>query len=143
MPHERSAGAVIYFRTKTGIDFLVLQYYQRHWDFPRGHVEEGETDEVTAIREIREETGLVNLKFIPGFKEQISWWYHRKDEPKPLFKEAVYFLAEADELTVQLSEEHSAFKWLSYNDALQQLTFLNARNVLKKAEEFLAAYEKK
>lgn len=142
MPHERSAGAVIYTDGPTRL-YLVLQYYQKHWDFPRGHVEPGETDEVTAKREIAEETGIDDLTFLLGFREEISWFYRRKDEPKPLFKEAVYFIAPSKKTDVQLSEEHNAFKWLPYAEAMQQLTFINARNVLTRAEAFLTTYEKK
>ena len=47
---------------------LLLQYPQGHWDFPKGHVEEGDDSFIaTARRELSEETGITDLKFIDGF----------------------------------------------------------------------------
>jgi 8-oxo-dGTP pyrophosphatase MutT (NUDIX family) len=137
MPHERSAGVVIYHQEKDQIKYLMLRYIPGHWDFPRGHVEPGEDDEQTARREIKEETGIDGLEILPGFKEKISWFYRKKDEPKPRFKEAVYFLARCSTLSVNLSPEHTAFKWLDFESARKQATFINARQVLDKANKFL------
>lgn len=142
MPYERSAGAIIYHRRQNKVKYLLLEYRQKHWDFPRGHVETGESDEQAARREIREETGLTDLIFTPGFKEKISWFYRIKDDQKPRYEEAVYFLAKCREKAVKLSAEHTAFKWLTFAEAVKQLTFINGRDVLKKAHTFLSEYEK-
>ena len=143
MPHERSAGAVIYHQERNQIKFLLLQYMQKHWDFPRGHVEPGEGEEQTARREIEEETGLNNLEILPGFREKISWFYRKKGEPKPSYKEAVYFLARTSTTSINLSPEHTAFKWLDFADAKKQATFINARQVLDKANKFLTQYHER
>jgi 8-oxo-dGTP pyrophosphatase MutT (NUDIX family) len=139
MPHERSAGAVIFFKSGTEIEYLVLEYYQHHWDFPRGHVEPGETDAAAARREIQEETGLADLEFIPDFQEKTSWFYRRRGAAKPFYKEAVYFLARSQTKEVIISPEHHQHLWLTYAQTLRRITFMNARGVLKKADEFLTA----
>ena len=64
MPREKSAGAII-FRTENGIKYYLLLHYapsepgkRGQWGFAKGHVEEGETEEETARREVAEETGI-------------------------------------------------------------------------------------
>ena len=58
MAKELSSGIVVFFRSKKSIEYLLLKHIQGHWSFPKGHIEEGETLEETAIRETFEETGI-------------------------------------------------------------------------------------
>ena len=104
MVRERSAGAIIYRNVENGIKYLLLHYHYKtyFWDFPKGKIEEGEAEEETARREVKEETGLEALKFVEGFKEKISYFYKR--ERKTVFKTVVYFLVESGEEKVKLSE---------------------------------------
>jgi 8-oxo-dGTP pyrophosphatase MutT (NUDIX family) len=106
-------------------------------------VEPGEDEEQTARREIEEETGLNNLEILPGFREKISWFYRKKGESKPSYKEAVYFLARTSTTSINLSPEHTAFKWLAFTEAKKQATFINARQVLEKANKFLTQYHER
>ncbi len=138
MPKENSAGAIIYSENKDGVhEYLLLHYEAGHWDFPKGHVEENESEEQAARREILEETGIraSDLEFEMGFNEKIKYFYTR--EGQTFFKEAVFFLARADARDVRLSREHTGFAWSNYDDALKQLTYESARKVLRKAESFL------
>ena len=78
MPLERSAGAVI-FREERGKSYYLLLHYQSgHWDFPKGHIDKGEKPVDTARRETAEETGLVDIKLIEGFKEIIKYFKVKK-----------------------------------------------------------------
>lgn len=135
MPKERSAGAVI-FRKFGKILYLMLKYTYKNtfWDFPKGNIEEGETEEETARREINEETGLENIQLVPGFKEKISYFYRR--EGQTIFKEVVYFLAESQKAEVKISEEHSVYEWVDFETAKSRLKE-NSREVLEKANSFL------
>jgi len=136
MPVERSAGTVI-FRRKRGniLYYLLLHYESGHWDFPKGNIEKGEKLEETAKREIEEETGIKETNFIPGFKETIKYFYKRKKEN--IFKTVVFFLVETKTKEIKLSFEHIGFEWLPFEEASQRLTFKNAKQILKKANEFL------
>ena len=138
MPVERSAGAVIYYRQGKKIEYLLLQYLHQHWDSSRGHVEDGETDMMAAQREIREETGLDNLKFLPGFKKEISWFYKKKGLTKASYKEAVYFLAPSKTKKIKISHESLDYKWVTLEHALKLKTFPIVKEVLKEAASFLA-----
>ena len=135
MPIEKSAGAIVFRKKGNEIFYLLLQYEAGHWGFPRGLIEKGETLEETAKREIGEETGIKNLKFLPGFKETIKYFFKWKG--KNILKFVTYFLAQTKEKRVSLSFEHKDFEWLPYKEALEKLTFENSKEVLKKAHQFL------
>lgn len=134
MIKEKSCGVVI-FKKNGEKEFLLLHYPSGHWDFPKGHIEEGEKEEETARREIEEETGIKDIKFHSDFRERIEYYYRR--EKKLFWKEVIFFLAETKTRDVKISHEHQNWQWLPYKKALQRLTFENAKKVLKKAQEFL------
>lgn len=134
MPREISAGAVL-FRHNQEIKYLLLHYESGHWDFPRGGIEKGESEEETARREIWEETGIEDLEFIPGFREKTFWFYRREEET--IYKEAIFLLAQTKTEEVKLSFEHKGYKWLNYEEAEKQLTFKNGKVILEKANKFL------
>ena len=86
MLHEKSCGAVL-FTTEKGIKkFLLVE--SNYFGFPKGHVEENETEQETALREIKEETG-VDATIIPGFRETVNYKL-----PNGNVKEVVFFIAE-------------------------------------------------
>jgi bis(5'-nucleosidyl)-tetraphosphatase len=134
MLNEKSCGAVVYNKTSE-VNFLLLQYEAGHWDFVKGNVEQGENEQQTTTRELREETGIADAKFIDGFKEKITYFYKRQGNT--VLKEVIFFLMEAPNQTVTLSFEHVGYTWLPYEQAMQKLTFKNARDVLKKAYDYM------
>ena len=68
MKEEVSAGIILFNDNK---DFLLLNYPSKHWDFVKGKMETGETEHETALRETNEETGINDVEFLDGFKEEI------------------------------------------------------------------------
>jgi 8-oxo-dGTP pyrophosphatase MutT (NUDIX family) len=141
MPVEKSAGAVIFRQENNKIYYLLLHYPssakapKEYWDFPKGHIEKGEKLEETVKREVEEETGLKDIKFVGGFKEWIKYFF--KFKGKNVFKIVTFLLAETKTKKVKVSFEHLGYEWLSYEEALKQLTFNNAKEILKKANDFL------
>lgn len=134
MLNEKSCGAVVYSKNSE-VNYLLLQYEAGHWDFVKGNVEEGETEKDTTTRELQEETGIVDTKFIDGFREKISYFYKRQGAT--IYKEVVFFLMETNTTNVKISFEHIDFEWLPYERAMEKLTFKNARDVLQKAHAFM------
>lgn len=134
MIKQKSCGAIISLKDKE-IKYLILQYGLSHWDFPRGLIENDETEQEAALREVEEETGLKNVKIIPGFKEKINFFFREKGEL--IMKEAIYFLVQSKTKDVKLSYEHLNYSWLNYDDALEKLTFKKSKEILKKANNFL------
>ena len=148
MPVEKSAGAITFrkdFNPPTALPpkrapgkifYLLLHYQAGHWDFLKGNIEKGEKLEDTVKREVKEETGIENIKFVPKFEEVIKYFYKLKG--KNIFKIVTFFLAETEAKKVKISWEHIGYKWLPYQEALEQLTFKNAKGILKKANDFLS-----
>jgi bis(5'-nucleosidyl)-tetraphosphatase len=132
--NEKSCGAVVFARTPE-IMFLLLHYDAGHWDFVKGNVESNESEKDTAFRELKEETGIVDAKFIEGFRQKIDYFYKRQGTA--VYKEVVFFLMETQTVEVVLSFEHIGCDWLDYQHALDRLTFRNAKYVLQKAYALL------
>lgn len=138
---EKSAGAVMFKKTGEKIEYLLLKYpssaktKKAYWDLPKGHIEEGENEIDTVKREVEEETGLKDIEIIEGFKQSIKYFF--RWEEKNIFKIVVFYLAEAKSGEVKISEEHIGYQWLPYEQAIKQLTFKNAKEVVKKADDFL------
>ena len=135
MSSEKSCGAVIFRRNGTN-KYLLLHYEGGHWDFVKGHVEKDENERQTTLRETEEETGLTDLKFIEGYREAISYFYRRSG--RTVRKEVVFYLLESSVENVRLSREHVGFDWLTYDRAMERLTYKNAKDTLQKAHDYLA-----
>lgn len=141
MPVERSAGAVIFRKEGKNVLYLLLHYPssakapKEYWDFPKGHIEKGEKIEETIKREVREETGLDDIRLVEDFKEWIKYFF--KFKGKNVFKIVTFLLAETKTKEVKVSFEHLGYEWLSYEKALEKLTFKNAKEILKKANQYL------
>lgn len=144
MSYERSIGAIIIKRgepPRAEPHFLLLRYPGGYWEFPRGHVEAGERELVTARREISEETGITALRFLPGFRERYRFHFRRGQ--KLITKDAVIYLAEVPRWAVRISDEHFGYVWLTYREAVRHLSFENARQVLRRAATFLSGAAKR
>ncbi len=123
------------FRVNNGeLEFLLLQYPHGHWELPKGKIEKGESKQEAAMRELKEETGL-DAELIPGYEEQLEYFFKHAGE---LNKKTVYFfVGRALSQEVTLSDEHIGYTWLPFDQALERLTFDNAKKLLTKAHTFL------
>ena len=140
---EKSCGVVLFSKQKV----LLLQHatgqkegewdLQGHWDFPKGHVDKGETEIETATRELEEETGIKNIILLDNFRKTINYKIQKRD--RKISKEVVFFIATTVETEINLSHEHVDYGWFDFTSALKQLTYDNARSVLSEAIIF---YEK-
>ena len=116
--------------------FLLLQYPQGHWSFPKGHVEKGDADHhSTASRELTEETGITDITIDAEWTQRTEYTFFRKGRETP--KEVFWYLAETDELEVNLSQEHNNYLWLQFNEAEEQITFEQEKELLRSARRYL------
>jgi len=132
---EHSAGIVV----KKDGEYLLLHYEAGHWDLPKGKVEQNESDEQAALRELEEETGITDVTLIPEFEETIHYFFKR--EGQTISKDVIFFLGKVDVKDITLSHEHKEFEWLPLNQALEKVTFESAKEVLRKADAFLNSHE--
>ncbi|MDR2203679.1 MAG: NUDIX domain-containing protein [Nitrososphaerota archaeon] len=135
MINEKSCGAIVHLKKASEIFYLLLHYEAGHWDFVKGNIELNETEKETTIRELREETGIIDAHFIDGFREQIEYYYRRQGQT--VHKQVVFYLMETNTEIVTISFEHIDSIWLNYTRALEQLSFKNEKDLLKKANEYL------
>ncbi len=145
---EISVGSVVFRELPTGVrEYLLLQYPSGHFDFAKGHVEEGETEEMTLRRETVEETGLSSLEIIDT-RMSIEYFYVAKGNEAEkrraagrgtwIFKQVHFYPARvAPDATVTISHEHTGFVWLPYAEAVKKATFDNAKNLIVQTETFL------
>jgi bis(5'-nucleosidyl)-tetraphosphatase len=126
----------VIFRSEAGkILYLLLHYEEGHWGSSKGHRENKETTQETALREIREETGITQIRFLEGFKEEVSYAF--QGPSGPLNKSVVFLLAETPVSAVRLSDEHIDYGWLAYEEALKKITYADEKAVLQKAQRYL------
>jgi 8-oxo-dGTP pyrophosphatase MutT (NUDIX family) len=136
MKHIYSAGIITYRTDNDTILYLLLHYSAGHWDLPKGKIEAGETKEEAALRELMEETGLT-AEIDNDFEQTIGYIFTDYDK-KLAQKTAYFFVGKVTSPHVQLSEEHIGYAWLPYKDALEKLTYDNAKTLLKKAHKYIS-----
>ena len=132
MRTEKSCGAVVFRNKNDNIQVLLIRHLTGgHWAFPKGHVEKGETEEQTALREILEETGLA-VELDNRYRQVVSY-----SPKKDVVKDVVYFVATAssDAATVAQEEEISQIVWVDMHNAADYVSFDNDKKVLLGAIE--------
>ena len=134
MKEEVSSG-IILFNDNEDRKFLLLNYPSKHWDFVKGKMEEGETPHETVLRETNEETGITDVEFLEGFKEEIEYYFRADNQD--IHKKVIFFLGKTKTSDIILSHEHLDFVWLDYDNALNRITYKNAKDLLKKSKKFL------
>ena len=133
---ERSCGAVVVTKRDGVRQFVLVK--GGYIGLPKGHMEPGESERETALREVMEET-CVQAKLLSGFRRTVL--YHL---PNGNDKRVVYFLAEYDHQEAhQNPEEFLKVLVLPYHEALHALTFENDRVTLRAAERFLRKKEQR
>lgn len=133
MIYEHSCGAVVFTRISGVPHYLMIHQTAGHWGFPKGHMEPGETERETSLREVFEETG-VRVRLLEGFRAVSEY-----DLPKPdTRKRVIFFLAEFKDQEVRAQEaEVQNARLLPYREALELLQHADSRRVLTEAHAYL------
>lgn len=131
--YERSCGAIVYRKINDEYRYLVIKNKRStHWSFPKGHVENGETLEETAIREVLEEAGI-HITIIPGFMSTSEYMIQNKVE-----KTVNIFVAATNDTNTTIQEsEIEDYAWLAFDNSVKRLKFDNDRKILSDARTFL------
>ena len=135
---ETSAGGVVFRLVDGEPRFLLICDAHGNWGFPKGHVEKGEAREAAAVREVIEETGLPALTLVELI-ESIDWVFRWQGEL--IRKRCHFFLmaTDAEHTSPQTDEGITACEWTTAPDGMRRITYANARNVLRHANEMVAA----
>lgn len=137
MKKEKSCGNIVFKKEDGVLKVLLIHHNLGHYGMPKGHVELGETEEETALREVFEETGISSY-IIDGFREMIT--YSPKEN---VIKDVIYFVGETNdfETTPQISEVSEAF-FTETSKAVDLVTHEEEKKVLEKAIEFYKGLER-
>jgi len=133
---EVSAGGVV-FRMENGRPlFLLIRDSYDNWGFPKGHVEREEAPDRTALREVEEETGLHELRLCDAI-DTIDWYFRFRK--RLIHKVCHFYLMESErsETCPQLEEGITECSWLPLDEALERISYANARGVLERAAEMV------
>jgi 8-oxo-dGTP pyrophosphatase MutT (NUDIX family) len=134
---EVSAGGIVFRRVPgEGARYLLIRDSYNNWGFPKGHLEGDESPAQAAMRETAEETGLQHL-VLQGPIRVIDW--HFRFRGRHIHKYCHFFLFESPEGEVcpQVDEGITACQWRPLGEALETLSYDNARGVLKRAGEMV------
>ncbi len=140
MKQEISAGIIIFRRTQEGPKFLLLYHGHNYWNFAKGKIEKEEGSLAAALREVREETGIVSsdLRFIKDFKAEERFTFKRQGQQ--VFKVVIFYLAETRAVDIKVSSEHEGYGWFLIRDAKNILgRYKDSQRVFRLAYEFLRA----
>ena len=129
--YEKSCGAIVIYKDGDKCKILLVRNHNgRNYSFPKGHVEQGETEQETAVREVYEETGLT-IRIIDSFREVADYCPFGK-----IRKRVVFFMAQtmSDKVKIQ-EEEIDSYIWVDLDQAHHRCTYDNDLRVIRKARE--------
>lgn len=134
MRYIKSCGFIVYKEENNKNFYLIIKSHNGDVGFPKGHMEPGENELQTAIRELKEETGI-DVDTIHDFRYQIEYPLPRVPDA---MKQTVYFLGKcaSDDIIIQETEVASA-EFVTYDKAIEKLTFEETKNMLKKANDII------
>ena len=120
---EPTAGGIVFRRNAKGeVEFLLIQDHKDRWTIPKGHIEEGETAQQAAKREIGEEAGLNDTEML-GWLGKIHFRYRRIDK-LVLISQQVYLMGvKTDGNEIQKEEWMNGIKWFAFHDALDAIEY--------------------
>ncbi|MFZ2545050.1 MAG: NUDIX domain-containing protein [Candidatus Saccharimonadales bacterium] len=120
---EATAGGIVYRHGKDGgIEILLIQDIKDRWTIPKGHIEEGETAQQTARREIGEEVGLHEVEIL-GWLGKIHFRYRRVDKLVLMTTQIYLVKALGDTNKIQKEDIMNDIKWFTFHDALEVVEY--------------------
>lgn len=137
-----SSGGVIYRNLKDDVEVVIVAVRgSRAWCLPKGIIDRDEDPPATALREVREETGLTGE--ILDKLGQISYWYFIKEEMIRVHKTVHFFLLKFIEgSTDDHDHEVDEARWFPIDDAIEQLTYKSEKEIMRKAKEMIGRISK-
>ncbi len=141
MIKDYASGVIVFYRFSNKIKYLLLKHRQGHWAFCKGHKKTGEVKIDTAIRELREETGITKISFLRKSVLVRETYVMKNGNGTKKQKVNDYFVAESKKKKVKIDgKEILNYRWCVYNVALSQITFNQSKIALKKVNKIIEAY---
>lgn len=119
---EPTAGGIVFRQGEKGVEILLIQDAKDRWTIPKGHIEEGETAQQTARREIGEEAGLKEVDIL-GWLGKIHFRYRRIDKLVLMTTQIYLVRAKGDTNDIQKEEWMNGIKWFTFHEALDAIEY--------------------
>ena len=120
---EPTSGGVVFRRNaKNGVEILLIQDAKDRWTIPKGHIEEGESAKDTAEREIREETGLQEMKVL-SWLGKINFRYRRQQSLDLMTTEIFLVHAVGDTDKLKPEDWMNGIRWFPAAEALDKIEY--------------------
>lgn len=141
MKNDRSMGVIVFYRFPRSIKYLVIKHKKGHWSFPKGHANNGESKLETALRELKEETGISEVNLIKKSVLLKESYKFANGKGVKILKKVNYFIGEAKNKKVKIDYyEVINYKWCTLKAGMEKITFNESRNILKKADKLTRKY---
>jgi bis(5'-nucleosidyl)-tetraphosphatase len=143
MKNDQSMGVIVFFLFPRSVKYLIIKHRKGHWAFPKGHAEKGETKLETALRELKEETGVSRINLLKKSVLLKEVYKFADKKGVKILKKVDYFIAEAKSRKVKIDyNEVTNFRWATLKSGIEKVTFDESKSVLKKADKIVKAYLK-
>ncbi len=120
---EPTAGGIVFRRNNKGeVEILLIQDHKDRWTIPKGHIEEGETAQEAARREIGEEAGLHDIDML-GWLGKIHFRYRRIDKLVLITQQVYLMRVKTSGNEIQKEDWMNGIKWFSFNEALDLIEY--------------------
>ncbi len=119
---EPTAGGIVFRHGEKGVEILLIQDAKDRWTIPKGHIEEGETAQQTARREIGEEAGLNEVDIL-GWLGKIHFRYRRVDKLVLMTTQIYLVRAKGDTNDIKKEEWMNGIQWFTFHDALDAIEY--------------------
>jgi len=141
MKFKFSAGYIVV--NKNSKKFLFLRNSRGWLDFPKGEIEKTENAKEAALRELEEETGLKKeeIAIDPFFVYSFKYFFYGENK-EVIAKTVKIFLCETEKEEIKISPEHVGYVWLSYEEAMKNLSFKTTKKVVEVAFNYLTKKQK-
>jgi len=140
MKVEKSCGAVVFTELNGQRKYAIICSSEGFYGFPKGHMEANETEEQTALREIKEETNL-DVTLLDNFRTTTQHTFVKNGEER--LKKITYFIGHYDnQKFAKQEDEISDISLMDYEEAIGKIQFDDTKGVLKEAEEYLNKLKK-
>lgn len=134
MTYEKSCGAVLFTKINNTVKYVLVEQSEGFYSFPKGHMEKGESEIETALREIFEETNI-KATIIEGFVRKNE--YALPNKPN-VIKQVTYFIAEySNQEIVFQKEELLGATLVTYEEAMELFQYESSKRILAEANDFI------
>ena len=133
MAYEKSCGAIVFRKYHGNTELLLIKHSAGgNWSFPKGHMELGETEQQTALREVKEETHI-DVELDPSFREVVTF-----SPKRDVKKDVIYFLGRAKNFDyIPRQGEIAQIKWVEINLSHSFLNYDNDKQLVNKAKPII------